>query len=43
MSDFWLGIILGYIIGNIVAFLVEMLCIATGNSDVDKWMDKEEE
>ena len=40
MSDFWLGIFLGYVIGQIVAFIVEMLCIASGNSEINKWMEE---
>jgi len=43
MSDFWLGIIIGYIIGCIVAFIVEILCIASGRSDIDTWMYEEDE
>ena len=41
MSDFWLGIIIGYVVGCIVAFIVEILCIASGNSDPDKWTEED--
>ena len=41
MSDFWLGIIIGYVVGQIVAFIVEILCIATGKSDIDKWTEED--
>lgn len=32
--------ILGYLVGQIVAFIVEVLCIASGHSDIDKWMEE---
>ncbi len=41
MSDFWLGIIIGYVIGGIIFFIVECLCIASGNSDIDKLMEED--
>ena len=39
MDDFWLGLIVGYVIGGIVSFIVEILCIASGRSDIDTWME----
>ena len=36
-----LDFILGYVIGQIVFFIVECLCIASGNSDPDKWTEED--
>lgn len=38
---FWTGLIVGYAIGNIVAFIIEVLCIAAGKEDIDKWMEED--
>ena len=41
MSDFWLGLVIGYVIGQIVAIIVELLCIATGKSDINTWVEED--
>ena len=43
MSDFWLGLIIGYVIGGIVSFIIECLCIVSGRSDIDTWMYEEKD
>ena len=40
---FWLGLVVGYILGNVVAFLIECLCLISKKSDIDKWMYEEVE
>ena len=40
---FWIGFIIGYIVGMITCFIVELLCIFTGNDDIDKWMEDDDE
>ena len=39
---FWLGICIGYVIGNIVCFLLELLCIAK-DKNIDKYMEGDNE
>lgn len=41
MSDFWLGFFIGYTIAMIVGFIVEYICIKTGVSSIDTWMEKD--
>lgn len=43
MSDFWLGLFIGYLLGTIVGVIVECLCIISGKSDINTWMYEEEE
>jgi len=38
---FWLGLIIGFIIGGIVDFIIEILCIAAGRSETDYWMEED--
>ena len=40
---FWLGLFVGYILGIIMCFIVECLCIAAGKSDKEKWMEDDDE
>ena len=41
MSGFWVGLIVGYLLGGIMAFIIEIVCIASGNSDPDKWIEED--
>lgn len=38
---FWLGLFIGYILGMVTCFIVELLCIAAGKEDIDKWMEED--
>jgi hypothetical protein len=40
-NDFTLGVIIGYVIGMICSFIVETLCIATGKSDINTWVEED--
>ena len=40
---FWLGLFVGYILGIVMCFIVECLCIVAGKSDKDKWMEDDDE
>ena len=36
-----LDFILGYVLGCIVCFIVELLCIASDKKELNKWMEKD--
>ena len=40
---FWLGLFVGYILGIVMCFIVECMCIVAGKSDKDKWMEDDDE
>ena len=40
---FWLGLFVGYILGIVMCFIVECLCIVAGKSDKEKWMEDDDE
>ena len=40
---FWLGLFIGYILGMITCFIVELLCIFADNDNLDKWMEGKDE
>lgn len=40
MGEFWIGLIIGYLLGTIICFIVECMCIVAGKSDKDKWMEE---
>jgi len=39
MDNFWLGFVIGYVISMIIGVIVEVLCIISGRSDIDTWME----
>jgi len=39
---FWWGIFVGYILGCICGFIVEILCLAAGRNDIDTWMESDD-
>ena len=43
MSDLFLGICIGFVIGGICFGIIEALCIMTGKSDIDKWTEEDDE
>lgn len=43
MNSFWIGFIIGFIIAIIVGFIVECMCIVAGKSDIETWMESDEE
>jgi len=36
---FWIGFAIGFIISMVVGFVIECMCIASGRSDIDTWME----
>ena len=38
---FWLGFVIGYVISMLIGFIIEVLCIITGRSDIDTWMEED--
>lgn len=40
---FWIGFIIGYIVGMITCFIVELLCISTNPNEINKWTYEEVE
>ena len=43
MSDFELGLLIGGLVGIVISFVDECMCIISGRSDIDTWMYEEEE
>lgn len=43
MTFDWISFVIGYLFATIVGVIVEVLCIISGRSDIDKWMYEEVE
>ena len=43
MNSFWIGFIIGFLLSMIVGFIIECMCIVAGKSDIEKWMESDEE
>jgi hypothetical protein len=41
MSDLWLGFFIGYVIATILGVIVELICIKTGRSDINTWVEED--
>lgn len=40
---FWIGFAIGFIVSMVVGFIIECMCIVSGRSDIDKWMEDNDE
>ena len=41
MSDLFLGFCIGFVVCGVLSFILECLCIASGNSDIEKWTEED--
>jgi hypothetical protein len=41
MSDFELGLLIGGVVGILISAIVEIICIKTGVSSIDTWMEED--
>jgi ABC-type uncharacterized transport system permease subunit len=40
LSDtFWIGFAVGYVVSMVIGVIIELLCIASGRSSIDVWME----
>lgn len=37
----WIGFLVGGMVGFIISFIVEILCIVAGKSDIETWMEED--
>ena len=40
-DTFWIGFAIGFVISMVVGFIIECMCIVSGKSDIDKWMEED--
>lgn len=43
MSDIWIGFCIGYLVATIIGVIVEFICIKTGVSSIDTWMEEDDD
>ena len=40
---FWIGFAVGFVICGIFSFILECICIASGRSDINTWMEEDDD
>lgn len=40
---FWIGFAIGFVVSMVIGFIIECLCIISGRSDIETWMEEDKD